>query len=195
MCRATVERAHDGPDLLVIAPSLPTASLSLRAAPRCKSELQLVLHFRQLLAETQTTPSRRLVFALVIAAAYLSVTLYPYTWGQPLVANHAAWRSSNILAFDARGIARTEAPPTWLNDVRSTHQLKISLRVRPHGAFQSGPARIFTVSSDPISPQHHNWPRIAADLVLRLRTPEKRSQWDAGTPRAECAYPPTFGAT
>jgi hypothetical protein len=130
-----------------------------------------VLHFRQLLAETQTTPSRRLVFALVIAAAYLSVTLYPYTGGQPLVANHAAWRSSSILAFDAPGIARTEAPPTWLNDVRSTHQLKISLRVRPHGAFQSGPARIFTVSSDPYR-RNITLAQDRADLVLRLRTPE-----------------------
>jgi hypothetical protein len=129
-----------------------------------------VPRFLQLLEASQTTRSRRRVFAFAITALYLSVALYPYGWARPLTVNHAAWRSSEILAFDAPGIAHTGAPPTWLGAVRTTHELKISLRVKPHLATQLGPARIFTISSDP----YHRDITVAqdrSDLVLRLRTP------------------------
>jgi hypothetical protein len=130
-----------------------------------------VPRFLQLLAATQTTPSRRLGFALVITAIYSSVTLYPYGWGQPIALNHAAWSSSGSLAFDAPGIARTVAPPGWLESVRSTHRLKISLRIKPHGASQVGPARILTVSRDPYY-RNITVAQDRGDLVLRLRTRE-----------------------
>ena len=128
-------------------------------------------HFLAVLAATQTTPSRRLGCAFVVAAIYVLVTLYPYGWEKPVAVNHAVWRSNGILAFDAPGIALTAAPPTWLESARSTHRLKISLRIKPHNASQVGPARILTVSNSPYE-RNITVAQDRRDLVLRLRTPQ-----------------------
>lgn len=114
---------------------------------------------------------RSFVLLLVITTVYLSITLYPYAWEQPLVTNQAARQEGELLVFDAPGIARTEDPPAWLESALSGQVLRISLRVKPHSAAQTGPARILTVSQDPYL-RNITVAQDGTDLILRLRTGE-----------------------
>jgi VanZ family protein len=124
----------------------------------------------QLFAVTTTLGRQRTFILAVIASLYLTVTLYPYDVESPIVANHAVPQGDKLLVFDAPGIARTTAPPAWLDDARSTHRLKILLRVSPHDTAQIGPARIFTVSRDPYY-RDVTVAQDGSDLIVRLRTP------------------------
>lgn len=106
-----------------------------------------------------------------VTVAYLLVGLYPYEWRSPLPKNHAERMSSGALRFGGPGIAETRGAPAWTDTVRRSHQLEVSLRVRPKRTSQTGPARIFTISKDPyrrnltVAQEHDR-------LVLRLRTAE-----------------------
>src|SRR5688572_27217610 len=115
--------------------------------------------------------TRRYVLGCVIIAAYPALTLFPYDWTRPTrTTNGAARDETGAIAFRAPGIAKSVERPRWIAAAIESNRFSLELRLRPGSQSQSGPARIFTISADPL---HRNLTvgQDGRNLVIRLRTP------------------------
>jgi hypothetical protein len=117
---------------------------------------------------------RSLWLVAALLAVFMAVlSLWPLTtWQLPrLVPNGAERVEAGGLRFATPGIARSQATPAWLRSIvdHPDQTLTISLRVKAYSDDQRGPARIFTVSEDPLS-RNLTLGQDGDDLVLRLRS-------------------------
>ncbi len=109
--------------------------------------------------------------AVALLAVYVVAATYPFRWQWPAVPNLAAWDRVQSVRFPGPGILRSQEPPPWIAAAKRDHSLEIALQARSFSDRQSGPARLFTISRDPL---HRNLTiaQDGADLVVRLRTPK-----------------------
>ncbi len=116
----------------------------------------------------------RAIFVAVVLLAYPVAGLYPYEWVLPRLAVNTAQPLPDtglVFAAPGPGLARTKAPPEWLDAAIEAHSFDVDLRVRPLTLDQKGPARILTLSLDP-SLRNFTVAQDGQDLVVRLRTPK-----------------------
>jgi VanZ family protein len=76
--------------------------------------------------------------------------------------------------FDNVGLARTEAPPSWLRAATDGARFEVRLEVRPASSRASGPARILALSATPaggrdVAEQNLVVGQEGTDLVVRVR--------------------------
>jgi VanZ like family len=120
--------------------------------------------------------------ALAMAlACYGALSLWPYNWhGGQLLLNAAEPAPDGGVRFRGPGIAVASDPPAWVEPAMHTDRLELSLRVRSLMPEQSGPARIFTFSSDPYR-RNLMIAQGGTDLVIRLRTPSTDANGRVGS--------------
>ena len=90
---------------------------------------------------------------LLLLLIYLLVGLYPFqlkTLSSGQLNNGAISTPDQGLHFRSPGIAYTEKAPSWLPHAIATSSLELSLEVRATDQEQDGPARIFTLSLNPL---------------------------------------------
>lgn len=108
------------------------------------------------------TPAHLLALAAMMMA-YLLATTYPFKW----VVN-GALLEQGVAIFRENGILQSQEPPSWMSEVISENELSVSLAVQPYLSYQTGPARILTISRD-----HHSRNLTIGhdghDLIVRLR--------------------------
>jgi VanZ like protein len=117
------------------------------------------------------TAQFKAVLAVALLAVYLVAATYPFRWQWPAEPNLAAWDQSQSIRFSGPGILRSQDPPSWVADAKRTHRLEIALSARTFSVRQAGPARLFTLSRDPLL-RDLTIAQDGADLVVRLRTPQ-----------------------
>lgn len=126
-------------------------------------------------AKSITVLARILLLILVIVywAAGWATGHFPLQWSFPFVAYENAVEKTPAggFSFPQRGIAYTETAPDWINAAIRSNTFEVQLEARPYSAHQSGPARIFTVSSDFLNGNFTIGQADGSDLVIRLRTP------------------------
>lgn len=114
-----------------------------------------------------------LAVALMLAVI-LIVSLWPMTdWRLPeRIANGAKTVASGGLRFEMPGIAYSPAPPAWADSLRSNPEqtLSITLKLRAFRARQKGPARILTISRNPLR-RNLTVAQDRQDLILQMRAP------------------------
>jgi VanZ family protein len=108
--------------------------------------------------------------SLFVILIYLAFGLSPFDWADSHLANGVVRVSSGMLEFTSPGIARTSKAPHWLEDAVEQSSLKISLEIRATGKYQSGPARIFTISEDN-ELRNITIAQDGSHLVVRMRNP------------------------
>lgn len=108
------------------------------------------------------TPAHGLGLAAMMIA-YLLVTTYPYKW-----LLYAPLLEHGVAIFQENGVLQSELPPIWMTEVISENEIKISLAIRPYLSYQTGPARILTVSRDHYS-RNLTIGQQGHDLIVRLR--------------------------
>ena len=114
-------------------------------------------------------------------ACYGALSLWPYNWhGGQLLLNAAEPAPDGGVRFRGPGIAVASDPPAWVEPAMHTDRLELSLRVRSLMPEQSGPARIFTLSSDPYR-RNLMIAQGGTDLVIRLRTPSTDANGRVGS--------------
>lgn len=95
--------------------------------------------------------------------AYAFATLYPFKWLQ----NDAVLEQGAAI-FLRNGILQSHEPPNWVSDAIRNDELSVSLTIQSYISYQTGPARILTISQD-----HYNRNLTVGhegyDLVVRLR--------------------------
>jgi hypothetical protein len=122
---------------------------------------------------------RGYALAVMLLAAFVILALEPFRFSLPSrVANGAVVDAGGTVRLPAPGLVRTTAPPGWLAGAVEHNRLTVDLRVRTYSVDQYGPARIFTVSRDPLT-RNLTVAQDGADLIIRLRTPASTLQ---GTP-------------
>ena len=120
------------------------------------------------LAQISTT-----LVAVAILLTYGLFGLYPYDWqARPILhfKNSATFNLENELEFQSRGIALTSQAPSWLPTAIATSSLQVLLEVRSSSSSQTGPARIFTISSDPYA-RNLTVGQEDQNLIVRMRSP------------------------
>jgi hypothetical protein len=131
------------------------------AAPRISSRTS---------PQTPVTPrQRRTLLLAACLAGYPVAAFRPFRFEWPLAWNRARRVDDASVAFEAPGILRSREPPAWVGAVRRGAPLEVLLDVTPASAGQRGPARILSLSEDPL---RRNL-TVAQDrdaLVVRLRT-------------------------
>jgi hypothetical protein len=95
--------------------------------------------------------------------AYLLVTTYPYKW---IV--HGPLLENGVAIFRENGVLQSQIPPVWMTEAISENEITIRLAVRPYSSYQTGPARILTVSRDHYS-RNLTIGQQGHDLIVRLR--------------------------
>jgi len=129
--------------------------------------------FRGLIMARVGRPQGRLVFLLLVTVTIFIIicSLWSsYEWRLPNFGNGALMLSDNSLRFAAPGIATTISPPTWIDEAKRTHKLKVRIRLKTSSVNQSGPARIFTLSANRRE-RNLTIAQDEDDLILRFRTP------------------------
>ena len=108
----------------------------------------------------------------VFALSYLFLALTPFNWNPPRwEENGARIEPGGTVSLASTGMVKSVRTAPLLGTVIDENELRLSLRVRSADPIQQGPARIFTISTDPylrnltLGQENH-------DLVVRLRTPE-----------------------
>ena len=108
----------------------------------------------------------------LLLTAYAALTLSPFQWRMPGVrANPVEIVNGGGLRFFGPAVAQTRQPPFWLYAVIDGAPLEIQMRVTPDRVDQGGPARILTISQNPLF-RNLTIGQEGADLILRLRTEE-----------------------
>jgi hypothetical protein len=110
-------------------------------------------------------------YALValLLAGLLIAGLQPFRL-RPAQDNHAVVRAEDGMRFPGPGLLRAAATPEWLGRAIEGNQLRIELRLQSYSPHQFGPARIFTISRNPLE-RNLTIGQEGADLIIRLRTP------------------------
>lgn len=115
------------------------------------------------------TNAKWIVFPVLLL--YWGIAFTPFDWQfgvKQQYDNGARWTRDNEIHFHDPGIAVTTEAPRWLALVAKTSTLRISLEFLTTQE-QFGPARILTISADPL---HRNLTigQEGLDLVVRLRS-------------------------
>lgn len=123
---------------------------------------------------TDASTTRQAYWAslLLLIVFYGIVGFYPFKLA-PLSAglqhNGAALTTAG-LHFRSAGIAYTPEAPGWLQHAIATSLFEMSLEVRTADEDQYGPARIFTLSANPVR-RNITVGQSGSSLIVRVRTP------------------------
>lgn len=103
---------------------------------------------------------------------YCFVGFYPFSWHSPVTfhINSAQLIHGERLNIAEQGIAYTYDAPGWLKTAIQSASLQVAVKIRTTNKLQSGPARIFTISKDPLE-RNLTLGQDGSDLVIRVRRP------------------------
>lgn len=104
-----------------------------------------------------------------LLAAYVIVGLAPFDWQPPHRLDNGAEVVGQQLRFASPGIAWSQSPD-WITAAIENEQIVVGLRVRSLVTAQSGPARIFTISTDS-GARNLTLGQEGDGLAVRVRTP------------------------
>jgi len=108
---------------------------------------------------------------LVILFIYIFVALTPFQWDPPRQ-NGLSVTKHNTLNFPSPGIAHSKRAPEWLGEAIRKGSFKVKMRVRSYSADQTGPARLFTISTGPYW-RNFTIGQNGSALIIRIRTSDK----------------------
>ncbi len=104
---------------------------------------------------------------------YWIVGFYPFNWMSLFTSydNNVAQTEVGGVAFAKQGIAFTKMTPVWVNAAIMGNSLEVEFEAQSYDQYQTGPARIFTLSADNLN-RNFTLGQSGNNLIIRLRTPE-----------------------
>jgi hypothetical protein len=135
-----------------------------------------------------SSPALRWLLASLVVVVFPACAWYPYHWRSMRELNHAQRSASGALVLREPGIARSVGAPSWLPRAQRAQRFDLVLRARPSRAEQTGPAKVFTLSSG-----RGEWNLSLGQQGDSLRLRLRRNPWNENA-LPELAVPGVFRA-